>query len=59
MPWITKDYYDIAKCCRCGKEIAEDDFCIKVETSNPFRGKTVGCLCEKCYKEIKEDFDGD
>jgi hypothetical protein len=57
MPWLVKDYYDITKCCRCSKEIAENDFCIKVETSDPFRGRVFGYLCEKCYKEIKEDFD--
>ena len=58
MPWIIKDSIDITKCGRCGKEIAEDDFCIKMTTSDPFRGSIETCWCEECYREFKEDLEG-
>ena len=57
MPWIINDSIDTTKCGRCGKEIAEDDFCIKMITSDPFRGMIETCWCEKCYNDFKKDLD--
>lgn len=53
----TKDYYDFSKCSRCGKEIAEDDFCIKMAESDPFRGSKVSYLCKECYEDFKKDLE--
>ena len=58
MTWTVNDYYDITKCSRCGKEIAEDDFCIKITTSDAFRGSIETCWCEDCYREFKEALEG-